>query len=170
MEITDNLTISKLTEKYNDQITEMTKFRNEITVCIRPDKLIEILQYLRDENALGYNFLADLTAVDKYQESPRFEIVYHLRSLKYNFFIRIKTSIQDNQKIPSVSSLWQTADWLEREVYDLFGIEFENHPDLRRILTPNHWEDHPLRKDYPLTGKNEPLYYQSEEDVEDSEL
>ena len=169
MDLASNITVSKLKDKFTQDILDTTEFRNEITILVKSEKLLDILRFLHDDRDLAFNFLADITAVDWFQRNPRFDAVYHLRSLTHNFLLRIKTQINDDTKIPSASSIWQTANWLEREVYDLFGIEFENHPDLRRILTPEHWEDHPLRKDYPLTGKNEPLYFPTAEDVMENE-
>lgn len=170
MDQIDNTTVVKLKEKFLDAIQDITEYRNEITVLVKCEKVLDILRFLHDDKDLGYNFLADLTSVDWFQRDPRFDVVYHIRSLNHNFFIRIKVQLNDGEKIESATPVWTTANWLEREVYDLMGIEFSNHPDLRRIVTPDHWEDHPLRKDYPLVGKNEPLSTPTQEDVEDTEL
>jgi len=166
----ENITVQKLQHQFSDAIVDVFEFRHEITILVRREKIPDILRFLHDDRELGYDFLADLTAIDWFQRKSRFDVVYHLRSLAHNFLIRIRTQVADGEKVESATSIWQTANWLEREVYDLYGIEFANHPDLRRILTPEHWEDHPLRKDYPLVGKNEPLFIQSLEDVRDSEL
>ena len=170
MDLASNITVSKVKDKFTQDILETAEFRNEISIIVNSDKLLDILRFLHDDRDLAFNFLADITAVDWFQRNPRFDVVYHLRSLTHNFLLRIKTQINDGVKLASATSIWQTANWLEREVYDLFGIEFENHPDLRRILTPDHWENHPLRKDYPLTGKNEPLFFPTSEDVTDREI
>ncbi len=170
MDQIDNTTVVKLKEKFPDAIQEVTEFRNEITVLVKRENVLDILRFMHDDKDLGYNFLADITSVDWFQRTPRFDVVYHLRSLNHNFFIRIKTHVKDGEKIESATPVWTTANWLEREVYDLMGIEFSHHPDLRRILTPDHWEDYPLRKDYPLVGKNEPIMIPTQEDVEDNEL
>jgi NADH-quinone oxidoreductase subunit C len=97
--------------------------------------------------------LSSVTAVDRYPSEPRFEVVYHLHSIEHNERLRLKCRIPgENPEIASVTSVWRSADWYEREVFDLFGIRFAGHPDLRRIMLPEDWEGHPLRKDYPITG------------------
>ena len=108
--------------------------------------------FLRDDPELHFNFLSDLTSLDLFdKDTTRFEVNYHLLSHKNRARLRIKTRVREGEKVPSLTSVWPTSNWHEREVYDLMGIEFENHPDLRRILTPDGWIGHPLRKDYPLT-------------------
>ena len=121
-----------------------------------PEAYRRRLPSLRDAPALRYNFLADLTAVDWPEREPRFDVVYHLLSLETRAVVRLKMRVGDEEEhhpeVPTVSSVWPAANWYEREVYDLFGITFSGHPDLRRILMPDDWVGHPLRKDYPLTG------------------
>jgi len=116
------------------------------------------MKFLKEDTELVYDFLADVTAVDylKMEKSPRFQVVYNLRSMKHNRRVRIKVPVPENDcKIESVSGLWKTANWMEREVYEMYGITFENHPDLRKLLMPEAYEYFPLRKDYPLRGKGE---------------
>jgi NADH-quinone oxidoreductase subunit C len=144
--------VQKLREKFTDVVLETKEFRGEHTVTVPKDKLIEVCLFLRDDPELHFNFLSDLTSLDLFdKDTTRFEVNYHLLSHKNRARLRIKTRVREGEKVPSLTSVWPTSNWHEREVYDLMGIEFENHPDLRRILTPDGWIGHPLRKDYPLT-------------------
>ena len=127
--------------------------------------IVSIIKFLKDNEKLFFNQLIDITAIDYPSRELRFEIVYLLISLKLNQRILIKTSINENDNIESISSIYQNANWYERECYDLFGIKFLNHPDLRRIMTDYNFEGHPLRKDFPLTGHNEVRYDNSEKKV-----
>jgi NADH-quinone oxidoreductase subunit C len=147
-----NLAIKKLEEKFSSSIVEVKTFRSEVTVTVQKKDILDICQFLRSDPNLQYNFLTDLCGVDFLQETPRFEIVYHLYSVKNNQRLRLKTRVGESETIPSVESIWKVANWYEREVYDLFGITFENHPDLRRILLWDEYEGHPLRKDFPVEG------------------
>ncbi len=158
-------TVDKLKEKFPDNLREIREFRGQVTILAETSRLMEILGFLKNEPELDYVFLADITAVDHFQQAPRFELVYQLRSFSNTGMMTVKALLGEEEKAPSAVSLWNTANWLEREIYDLFGIEFTNHPDLRRIVTPDHWELHPLRKDYPLRGVNEPLFPPTEDDV-----
>lgn len=117
------------------------------------DNLFECLRALRDD--FGFRFLADVTAIDHYEVSPRFEVVYHLFHMEQGTYLRVATSCEgdSNPVCPSVTSLWATADWHERETYDMFGIVFKGHPDLRRILMWDDYPYYPLRKDFPLAGE-----------------
>jgi NADH-quinone oxidoreductase subunit C len=122
-------------------------------LVIAPDKLIDACRFLRDDPALKFAMLADLTAVDwlPTDREPRFQVVYHLLSLEHNRRLRLKIDVaEDDATAPSVTDIWPTANFFEREVYDLFGIRFAGHPDLRRILMPDDWLTYPLRKDVPL--------------------
>jgi NADH-quinone oxidoreductase subunit C len=129
-----------------------TEFRDEISVLVPLEEIVAICKTCRDE--LGFNFLIDLSSVDHFGDEPRFEIVYELYSLADNVHLRLKTKVsEDNLEVPTVSDLWATADWHEREVFDMMGIRFANHPDLRRILMWDGYPFFPLRKDFPLEGK-----------------
>jgi NADH-quinone oxidoreductase subunit C len=121
---------------------------------VSADRLIEVMQWLRDDESNGFNFLSSLTAIDWTERKPRFDVVYHLRSLKTSQCLTVKVGCEDGEGVPSVVELWKTADWHEREAYDLYGVEFLGHPNLERIFLPEDWEGHPLRKDYPLEGPN----------------
>lgn len=124
--------------------------------------LIALLTFLRDDSQLMFKQLIDVTAVDYPARSPRFDVVYQLLSLHHNRRLRVKVQTDDNAPVPSVCSLFSTAGWLEREVWDMYGISFAGNPDLRRILTDYGFEGHPQRKDFPLTGYVE-LRYDSEQ-------
>lgn len=150
----EDITIKRFKEKFPESILDVTFFRDEVTVVVRKEDILPITRFLHSDADFFYDFLSDLCCVDYLDREPRFEIVYHLYSIKNNKRLRIKATIPSNhQVIPSVCSVWKTADWMERECYDMYGIDFENHPDLRRILLPEDWEGHPLRKDYPLKGR-----------------
>jgi len=126
-------------------------------VSLKKDMIREICLYLRDEPLVRMDHLADLTAVDYStypgDSGPRFEVVYNMISTTFHHRIRLKVRVpEEDPRIDSVSSIWQTANWHERETFDLMGIKFDGHPDLRRILLPEDWEGYPLRKEYPLKG------------------
>jgi NADH-quinone oxidoreductase subunit C len=125
--------------------------RGELTLEIAPARIVSVCGFLKYDRA--FVRLSSVTAVDRYPSEPRFEVVYHLHSIEHNERLRLKCRIPgENPEIASVTSVWRSADWYEREVFDLFGIRFAGHPDLRRIMLPEDWEGHPLRKDYPITG------------------
>ena len=139
------------------------------TLHVTGERLLETCRYLRDTPGLLFHLLADLTAVDWLHREPRYEVVYHLASPVERRRLRIKARVSGNDPhIPTVAGIWPAAGWLEREVWDLFGIVFDDHPDLRRLLMPDDWEGHPLRKDYPVQIKlaanvSEPLQVTEEE-------
>ncbi|MBI2711492.1 MAG: NADH-quinone oxidoreductase subunit C [Bdellovibrio sp.] len=120
-------------------------------VYVRKDEIVPVLNYLKTDSKMDYGFLADLTATDE-QKEPRFEVVYNLFSHSSLCRIRVKVRVADGDEVPTAISVWEGANWAEREVYDMFGVKFRGHPDLRRILMDIRWVGHPLRKDYPLKG------------------
>ncbi len=123
----------------------------ELTLKIDAARIVPVCQRLK--NVHGYGRLADLTAVDWGPAEPRFEVIYHLHSISRNERLRLKCELEGARaEIDSVTGVWRSANWHEREAFDLFGIVFKNHPDLRRILMPEDWQGHPLRKDYPVQG------------------
>jgi NADH-quinone oxidoreductase subunit C len=125
--------------------------REELTLEIAPADIAGVCAYLK--NKQKFTRLSTITAVDWYPDEPRFEVVYHLHSPDRNERLRLKCRLPGaNPEIASVTAVWRGADWYERETFDLFGIQFRNHPDLRRIMLPEDWEGYPLRKDYPVTG------------------
>jgi NADH-quinone oxidoreductase subunit C len=140
--------------KFGDAVLERDGFRGELTLTVAKGRLLEILRFLRDEPALRFDLLSDVTSIDWPEREERFDVVYHLTSTATTQFVVIKTRVKDGENCPSCVSVWVGADWMEREVYDLMGIPFEGHPDLRRIVTPDDWEGHPLRKEYPI-GREE---------------
>lgn len=148
--------IEALQVRFADAIEDVATFRDEITVRIRKDAVHQALQFLRDDPALRYDMLIDLTAVDWRVRMPRFDVVYQLYSTDNRHRLRVKcgvNALERGDSIPTTADLWASANWLERECYDMFGINFADHPDLRRILLPEDWnEGYPLRKDYPLRG------------------
>jgi len=147
-----NLTVRKLQERFPASVLEVKTFRDEVNVTVQKKDILEICKFLYSDPDLQYQMLTDLCGVDFFPESPRFEVVYLLYSMKKQQRLRLKIKVGDSESVSSVESIWKAADWLEREVYDLFGISFDNHPDLRRILLWDGYEGHPLRKDFPVEG------------------
>ena len=134
-------------------VEEVTEARGEVTVVLPRELLRGASERLRDHHGLQFNLLSDISAVDLFPVEPRFELNYHVVSIPRRAKLRLRVRLPgDNSAVESVTSVWPGADWMEREVFDLFGIRFEGHPDLRRILMPEDWEGHPLRKDYPVEG------------------
>lgn len=147
--------IARLREVFPETVLEVGEFRGEHTVVVPRERVTAVLTLMRDDPAAQFNLLADLTAVDWLPRRPRFDVVYHLKSLSLGHRLRVKTRVpQEDAVVETATIVWPGANWLEREVYDMFGITFRNHPDLRRILMPDEWQGHPLRKDFP-TGKVE---------------
>jgi NADH-quinone oxidoreductase subunit C len=146
--------VEKLRGRFSQAIGEVVSFRDEYTIRVKREYLLEIARFLKEEPEYAFTFLSDLCGVDYLGREPRFEVVYHLYSMEHAHRLRMKVSLLSNDlTIPSVVSVWKTANWHERECYDLLGITFSNHPDLRRILTPEGFRDYPLRKDFPLKGR-----------------
>jgi len=144
---------SALAERFPEAVVSGKLDRGEITLEILPEKIVEVCRFLKDERR--FVRLSGVTAVDWLPQEPRFEVVYHLHSLDRNERLRLKCRLGgESPAIESVTGVWRSADWYEREVFDLFGISFRNHPNLRRILMPEDWDGHPLRKDYPVHGYN----------------
>jgi NADH-quinone oxidoreductase subunit C len=153
--------VTLLRERFPEDIRRVGEHRGEVTVVVRPAAIRAIARTLRDDPALRYDFLADLTAVDWPERDPRFEVVYHLLSLPTRAVLRLKVGVggpegddDDTSRLEvlSVTDVWPAANFYEREIFDLFGIRFSGHPNMTRILMPSDWVGYPLRKDYPLTG------------------
>ncbi len=136
--------------KFPDSILELNYFRGEETILVKREEIAEVCLFLRDHPELQFNYLTEVCGVDFPEREARFEVVYHLYSLKTYKRLRLKVQTDEEKPVPSVTSVWPTANWHEREVYDMFGVRFSGHPDLRRILMPEDFEKHPLRKDFPL--------------------
>jgi NADH-quinone oxidoreductase subunit C len=143
--------VKKLKAQFDGAVGEALEFVGQISIRIEPARIVDVCNFLRDDPETRFNYLSDLTCVHypMRQEAP-LEVVYNLYSICRNERVRLKVSISETSGVDSVTGVWPTANWMEREVYDLFGVNFKNHPDLRRILLPPDWEGHPLRKDYPL--------------------
>jgi NADH-quinone oxidoreductase subunit C len=149
----ENPVVQKLKDWDAQAVAEVISFRGETTVVVPRDQLRRAAEFLATEPSLRFSFLSDIATVDRFPIEPRFEVNYHLLSLDRRERLRLKVKLAGNDAVvPSVTQVWPTANWHERENYDLFGIRFEGHPDLRRILMPDDWEGHPLRKDYPVEG------------------
>ena len=143
----------KLKERDPQAVSEVISFRGETTVVVPRERLVRTAEYLKSDPELAFDFLSDITAVDRFPVEPRFEVNYHLTSLKNRARLRLKVKVTSKDPVVStVSTVWPTANWLEREIFDLMGVRFEGHPDLKRILMPDDWEGHPHRKDYPVEG------------------
>ena len=139
---------------WNPSAPTQAKFdRNELTIWIDRDQIVPACQFLRDDPEMRFTLLSDVTCVDWYPSEPRFEVVYQLTSIPRKTQLRLKVKLNsDDARISSVISVWPSCNFFEREVFDLFGIEFEGHPFLKRIMMPEDWKGHPLRKDYPVEG------------------
>jgi NADH-quinone oxidoreductase subunit C len=139
-------------------IAKTETIRGELIAWARREAIVRVCTFLRDDPKCLFKMLSDLCAADYPDRPERFEVVYNLSSLKLNQRIRVKVATDEETPVPSVTSVWPAADWYEREAWDLFGIYFADHPDLRRLLTDYGFEGHPLRKDFPLTGYIEVRY------------
>src|SRR5215831_6192197 len=143
-----------LQREHPEYVTETVEALNETTFIVPREQIVSACDYLKAAPGLEFNFLADLCGFDRGpEEEPRFEVNYHLFSTTKHHRVRLKVLLnEDDPHVPSVTGVWRTANWHERETYDLFGIIFDEHPDLRRILLPDDWQGHALRKDFPLRG------------------
>jgi NADH-quinone oxidoreductase subunit C len=150
-QLKDHPVAAALEARLPDAVTAGHAEHGEATLFISPARIVEVCRFLKDDQ--GFIRLSGITAVDWHPADPRFEIVYLLHSLNRNARLRLKCWVPESAcEIDSVTGVWRSANWYEREVFDLFGVRFRNHPDLRRILMPTDWEGHPLRKDYPVHG------------------
>jgi NADH-quinone oxidoreductase subunit C len=144
-------TIKRLADTFGPSLT-MEQAGDQTAVVVGVDKLREVLLFLKTDETLSYSTMTDLFAIDRYGREPRFEVVYLLNSIKLAERLVLKVRVADGESIPTVSDIWLAAEWLEREAYDMFGLRFDNHPDLRRILMVEDFEGYPLRKDFPTEG------------------
>lgn len=143
----------------HEQAVQATEIRNgELTIFVARDEIATVLQFLRKDALCRFETLIDIAGVDYPDRSERFEVVYHLLSMRLNQRIRIKVKTDETTPVPSIVEVFPSADWYEREAFDMYGIAFSGHPDLRRILTDYGFEGHPMRKDFPLTGHVEVRY------------
>jgi NADH-quinone oxidoreductase subunit C len=145
--------VRKLQEWDARSVAQVIEAKGETTIVLGREHLFPVAQFLANDPALRFSFLSDITTVDRFPMEPRFEVNYQLLSIDLAQRLRLKVKLGGNDPVlPSVFGIWPTADWHERESFDLFGIRFEGHPNLRRIVLPDEWEGHPLRKDYPTEG------------------
>lgn len=153
----ESFTLKRIQEQFEDSILRVHSDLGEDTVVISKTKIVELATFLKEDPELDFNFLIDITAVDYWKKKPRFEVVYHFYSRDKGYRLRVKVPVSEpDPEIDTLNDLWPVANWLEREVWDMFGIQFTGHPDIRRILMYPEFEGHPLRKDYPIT-KRQPL-------------
>lgn len=154
-----------IAKEIGTDILRWSVVHGELMMTVEKGSISRILPYLRDSESLQFSQLMDVCGVDYLGRTPRFDVVYNLLSLIHNKRIRLKIEVEDGMPVPSVSAVYSSANWWEREVFDLYGIPFEDHPDLRRILTDYGFEGYPLRKDFPLTGYVEVRYDEEKQKV-----
>ena len=163
------INLQKLEKLVNSElaskIKKSTLANNELLFETGEDNLIEVIQFLKSNDKCKFRQLIDIVGVDYPDDEKRFQIIYLLLSHEYNLRIKVLTYADENQTINSITKIYPSANWMEREVFDMYGIKFKNHPDLRRILTDYGFKGHPLRKDFPLTGFNEVRYSEKEKKV-----
>lgn len=144
-----------LRQKFGEKVEEVRmppEYPTDVPIVyVKKDAIVDVLCFMKADPSFAYDFLADLTATDE-EADPRFEVVYNLRSTVKTARIRVKVRVSEGESVPTAVGVWTGANWAEREVFDMFGIKFDGHPDLRRILMDLRWEGYPLRKDYPLRG------------------
>lgn len=158
--------LEALKKKFGSAVIDSHAHHGDETAVVRRDKLVAMAEFLRDDPSLAFDMLSDLTCVDYLMQKrdPRFELVLHLYSTTRHHRLRLKVPLaEDGFAAPTLTGVWKSATWMEREAYDLYGIQFEGHPDLRRILLYPEFEGHPLRKDYPM-AKRQPLYRRPDRD------
>lgn len=144
-------TVEAIKAKFPEAVEEVIEFRGETTVVVKPEAIVAVSGLIKNDPDLKYNYLVDVVGVDLYNEEPRFAVSYIAYAMTANARIRLKVFLPgDEPTVDSVTSVWRSADWYEREAFDMLGIKFNNHPDLRRILMPADWVGYPHRKDYPL--------------------
>ena len=149
--VLNNATVqARLQDRFGDAILEAMVYRGDLALRIQPQVLPQIATFLRDNAELQYIFLNSISGVDYLDRDPRFEVVYHLVSFAHRHRITLKVGVNEDQPVPSLARIWPTATFQEREVFDMFGVIFDGHPSLQRILMPEDWDGHPQRKDHPL--------------------
>jgi NADH-quinone oxidoreductase subunit C len=138
---------------FADAIEKVVVYRDELTLHVKPERIREVCQVMRDDESLRFELCSSVSGVDYLgSDARRFHIAYHLTSMTYRRRVRLEVAVRADESVPSVTGVYPTADWHERETYDMFGVVFDGHPNLTRILMPDDWEGHPQRKDYPLGG------------------
>lgn len=148
---TNHPLVQKVRKQFGDAVVQATEFIRQLSIHIAPHNIVSVCDFLKRDAGTPFNYLTDVTCVHlPDRDDAPFEMVYNLYSIKTGERVRLKAAVNETDGIESVTSVWPAANWMEREVFDLFGVKFRNHPDLRRILLPPEWEGHPLRKEYPL--------------------
>ncbi|MER3523575.1 MAG: NADH-quinone oxidoreductase subunit C [Ignavibacteria bacterium] len=149
----NDLIIQKLTERFPDSIEATNEFRGDLTIQVSKNDIVKVGEFLKNDPDLAFDLLVDLLGVDMYRPEGRFEVVYNLYSIKYKKYVRLKVLVDEEDcVVPTVTGVWSGANWHERETFDMFGIRFAGHPDLRRMYMPEEYQYFPLRKDFPLMG------------------
>jgi NADH-quinone oxidoreductase subunit C len=154
-----------ISDALSAEVARVEVVRDQLILWTRRESIVPVLSFLRDDPRCLFKMLVDLTAVDYPDRPERFEVVYNLSSLSFNRRVRVKIAVEENAAVPTATGVFSCAGWYEREVWDMFGIGFSDHPDLRRILTDYGFEGHPLRKDFPLTGYVEVRYDEEQKRV-----
>jgi len=165
-----DILVDKLKNTYGHAILSTNIFCGEVTHVVDIHSLVSICGYIKNDPDFKMDYMVDVIGVDYLGQTPRFEVVYHFYSTAKKHRIRLKIKVEDGQEVPTISHLWAGADWPEREAYDMFGIVFSGHPDMRRIYLAHDWVGHPLRKDYPLRGYKDRYNPYGEEKEEDDIL
>jgi NADH-quinone oxidoreductase subunit C len=150
-----NPLLDELRKRFPDAISKAVIFRNMPSLNVAKEHLVAVCEFLKGSDGGSYTLLTDETAADYPKREKRFDVVYHLYSFERNNRLRLRVQVGSEEKVPSVTGVWPTANWLEREIYDMFGVVYEGHPDLKRILMPDEWVGHPLRKDYDILKQDE---------------
>lgn len=151
--MTNEQTLQRLTTLCGGSILEQSEFRGDLTVVVHRDEIVRVAELVRSDPELSYDLLIDLLGVDLYRPGERYEVVYQCYSLRHRRYLRLKVRVpEDPAVVPTVCGVWPGANWFEREAWDMFGIRFAGHPDLRRLYMPETFEYHPLRKDFPVMG------------------
>lgn len=149
----NEIIIQKLKEQFSENVQSTNEFRGDLTVQVKKNSLLKVGEFLKSDPELAFDLIVDVLGVDMYKPEGRFEVIYNLYSIKNNQYLRLKIVVEeDDCSAPSVTGIWTGADWHERETYDMFGIKFTGHPDLRRMYMPEEYQHFPLRKDFPLMG------------------
>ncbi len=157
--------VDSLKEKFADNILKVDYFCDHHYIDIAKEALVDIASFLKSDGLVKFDYLSCITGLHNPKEEKPLEVVYSLYSIGSPMDLHLRVYLEEGEKVASLFSVWQSADWFEREVYDMFGIEFENHPNLKRILLTDDWEGFPLRKDYPLEGLSETESVEEKEDV-----
>jgi len=151
--MTNSEVIAKLKTRFGDTVLATEEFRGDLTVTVKKEEIVRVAEFVKTEPDLAFDLIIDALGVDMYRPEGRFEVVYIIYSLNHKRYVRLKVRVdEENPVVPTVTGVWPGANWHERETFDMFGIRFSGHPDLRRMYMPEEFEHHPLRKDFPLMG------------------